>query len=257
MKEKIEEQQAAGGEQSGSEPLTAEVAATVSDTGFNDVSEPDEAATQDPLPENPVDNERFREAVRKSAQSMKDKELASVYAELRNARKELDELRDARVEKASAEALAGRETAEQQAWGKTEDVGQFQTERRDLMARQQQLSQDTAGSRQVADRLQAEAKRQEATALAFKHLLPDDGVVISRVETLVKALMEAETPREMALLAQAKGKEMRLEGEKNRQRPKIDSSIHSAGGGLNVEKLSPSDKIAVGLEQVKRKQGRI
>lgn len=258
MEDKLEEQQTAAPEPAEKPFPEGEMETPpVLSVDTDAVSENDEALAEIPVQGALTDAEGFREAVRKSAQSMKDKELAPVYTELKNARQELTKLRVRLTEKQQSAELDRKEQAEQQVWGEIPEVGRFQDERRELLRERQSLVQDKIASERVADGLQAVAKRQEAVELAMQHLLPGGEEAVSRLGEFVSALMEAETPREMALLAQVKGSELKAEADQKRdKKQKIDSSVHSAGGGLSVDKLSPSEKIAVGLEQAKRKSPR-
>jgi len=120
--------------------------------------------------------------------------------------------------------------------------------------RANELDDREAGLDERQDKIDTDNRISHAWALAIQTFSPDSKEIISKMKDFVSGLTEAETDKEMVLLAKDKRNELKASvknSEKRTHRP--DSSRTSvSGGGEDWRKLPPQKQIEYGLQQMKK-----
>ena len=196
------------------------------------------------------------ELIKKGGQSLKDKELKSVYKELETARSEAAQIKREHETKVQEARLLSHEKVETEQWadeGVPEgSIKTYHEAVRDLARRIVEYNQ-----------LIPEVRQGKAFTLALgslKEILPDGEKVVSVITDFLSSLNEAESEREMKALARMKTLELKTlqgqpakdaeEDKSKHQRP--DSGAHTAPGGVDLSKLDDLQLISRGLEKARR-----
>ncbi len=205
-------------------PSETEVVETVSQTAETTVSEqtPEQQATE---------KVRIAEETTRLAQSMKDKELATIYQQLEALKKEKEELRVQQEERTREQELARQETAEKaqltEAGVPEVTIAQFHQERRhtsDLLTRGQKEYEKLQADKQA---FQAERNQILAIKFAMRYGLDAD--------SFAKDIPATATPADIELKALKTSLAAKEPPKPKKPTTRPDSSLASAPGG-NSEK---------------------
>jgi len=230
----------------------------VDSTPEDAVSSDEKSPAGEPAPQEDIPLTE-RPEFKKAVQSAKDKELKTLQSAIADLNKKLKaQAEQMALEKEDAE-LKRLEAAELGEWGEDRpEVKNFQQERRNLhnakrdMAKQLiDMEAKLAEHNEVVAEAEKKATRNMAFELALRHVLPEGDAMTKAVNEFVEALMEAETPKEMQLLAKVKASELAAIND-TKQKRKVDSGYSLAPGGIDANKLSPTQQIEEGLRRRKK-----
>lgn len=149
-----------------------------------------------------VDEDAYELAVEKEAnkraQAKKDKELDPLYVERDRFKQEIESYK---------EVLGTLTRAEIEAWGDEPQVRSFQESRRELRERLDAVTRrEEEAKAGDLERVTAD-KELNAWRLALETLSPDGDKLSSELKAFTKELLEADTEREMELMAKIKKRE--------------------------------------------------
>jgi len=218
----------------------------------------------------------------KRAQSLKDKELKSIYAQMSERDKKITDLNrqlQTREDDKDLKAMFDADTEEQgedKAKRTNEARTKFASRFREYQEKAEIVKQASEAIKEIdldeetahelgfdapdiggkikaigkyADYLGGVERHQIAIQEALKLVLPKDKGLSSEVDSIVKRLEEADTPREFDLILKTVQRE--YEGKAKPFKP---DSGRSGGGGQNFDEMSPREKIEEGLRRAQKKK---
>jgi len=189
---------------------------------------PEKVSTPTTFTQEDIDQRLKKEE--KEWQSRKDKEFTPLKTQIAELQRQVDEAK-----------LAALEKSELDHWGDTDEVKDFQVERRKM--RTDRIAFEREKMTQEAD---AKVVFEEAKAIKAHKLATENGID-------EKALLKAETPEQMEVLAlKLTNEKLASELEKAQKPPrKIDSGVPS-GTGRNLDEMSSRELIKLGVTQRKK-----
>ena len=191
--------------------------------------------------------------IKGKADSIADKSLVTYQKKARELEDRITVLNaDAENRKADDE-LSKREASETTEWKEQgvpdKTIGDFHRDRRTFnewtrdakSAYENFVKKEKDLTQKVAD--------SDATILAIEYGLDGGADIVSKLKELITAISKGETPSEREVIA--------IKQSLKKGSPKIthkpDSPIGTAPGGVDVSKMSPSDKVSHGFKQLDKK----
>ncbi len=183
------------------------------------------------------------EIAKRLAQGMKDKELKPVYDEMQKHKRDKELLELRLSDKAEDTKLSKLEKAELEEHGDIVEVRDTQEVRREAIKLGRANRDKSKELEATASQLQEIQKLQDAFVLTDKFFLPEDEEYLSKREAFAKKLASAETQKERELILENEELKMHTEVEPKPRKPRPDSSLPSAPGGADFNKMSGRELI--------------
>jgi len=191
------------------------------------------------------------------AQSMKDRELKPLYAQLDTATKRIGDLETKAEKEADLVQLAQNEASELKGW-KEQGIDEgtikdFQKEKRVLIEATSKSKEGWKTLEKEKEKIGEDSHRNTALRLAIQYGLENGEEIIKTLGSFIEKIKAGESPAEMELLA-LKASLQPKEKQEPKKPPakKIDSSLPSAGGGVDMKNMTPDQKVETGLKKLRK-----
>lgn len=207
--------------------------------------------------------EAFEQAIKdkvdRAAQGRTDKQLKSVYDQLNQLKRDKEEAELKVSDKTEDSKLSKLEKAELDELGDTPEVRSIQDARREVVEKGRDMRRRERDLAEREQKVTTNADQQNVFTDVLKFLLvkEDADTLFAAAQPLIDKLVKAKTPEERKLILEVeelkrqRGPEQPKEKEK---RTKPDSSLPTASGGVDISRLSPDEKISLGLKEKRKTQ---
>ncbi len=191
--------------------------------------------------------------VKAESNRIANKSTASLQSANDELRQQLKSLQSKLEDKQEDSKLSKLEKAELEESGDTPEVRDTQEVRREIV-KLGRVNRDKAKELEgTASKLQEVERQQDAFAKALKFFLPEDNEeFLSNVDTFAKKLASAETQKERDLIIELEEAKRHVEVEPKVSKPKPDSSLPTASGGMDASKLHGGEAVRYALTHPKK-----
>lgn len=219
------------------------------DEGSENVEEPGPQAEGEVKPS--LAEEEIATRVEKLAQQIAAKATQTLQDRVTTLTRENKEITAASRQREEEAKLAAKEGREIESWGDTPEARELHVERRAVKKDKEDQESWLEEVRDAYAIFQADSRENTALKLALQYGLPNGKELIKGLDNFIKTISEAKTDSEMELMAVKLSYQPK---EKPEKKHITDSSIRSATGGIDINKLDPSGMLVHGFNEILKKK---